>query len=416
MLSWSVALSVRRLVSPQASLVQTLTHIWRTSHQRTMSSAPLNPAVFYQALQDSGIDFFCGVPDSLLKDFCAYMTQTVPQKNHIITANEGNAVALAAGYHLSTGKTGMVYLQNSGLGNMVNPLMSLAAPGVYSVPVLLLIGWRGEPGVKDEPQHITQGRVTQEMLKVMEIPCHVLPQEEAAMKQVLSVAKQHFEKKKSPFCLLVKSKTFSACKLLAEPPKFPLTREEALRKVVESLTPSDPIVSSTGMLSRELFELRVTRNMGHERDFLTVGSMGHASCIALCIALNKPDRRVYCLDGDGAVLMHMGALATVGQQGLPNLHHIVFNNGAHDSVGGQPTDAGHHDTFFLPKIALACGYKEAFSVSTEDEIETGMKRLITQPGPILMEVKIRLGSRADLGRPTRTTQENKGDFMEFLSS
>ncbi|KAK7480417.1 hypothetical protein BaRGS_00028336 [Batillaria attramentaria] len=390
-------------------------YVWN-SHHRKMSSAPLNPAVFYQALQDSGINFFCGVPDSLLKDFCAYVTQTVPEKNHIITANEGSAVALAAGYHLATGKTGMVYLQNSGLGNTVNPLMSLAAPGVYSIPLLLLIGWRGEPGVKDEPQHITQGRITEDMLKVMEIPCHVLPQDETKMKQLLSEARHHFEEKKSPFCLLVKSKTFSACKLPAQPPMFPLTREDALVKVVDCLTPNDPIVSSTGMLSRELFEFRVSKNMGHSRDFLTVGSMGLASSIALGIALNKPDRQVYCLDGDGAVLMHMGALATIGQRGLPNLRHIVFNNGAHDSVGGQPTEAGHHDTLSIPNIALACGYREAFSVTTEDEIETGMKRLVSQPGPVLMEVKIRLGSRGNLGRPTRTTHENKGDFMAFLNS
>ncbi|XP_076450545.1 phosphonopyruvate decarboxylase-like isoform X2 [Babylonia areolata] len=323
-----------------------------------MGTPLLDPAVFYQALKDSGVEFFCGVPDSLLKDFCAYVTKTAPEESHFITASEGNAVAMCTGYHLATGKTGMVYLQNSGLGNVVNPLMSLAAPSVSSIPVLLLIGWRGEPGVKDEPQHVTQGRVTESLLETMQIPCRILPQQEEDMRRILEEARKHFEEKKAPFSLLVRSKTFSTCKLPPEPQKFALRREEALTAVVGRLSPDDVIVSTTGMLSRELFEYRTRNNLGHDQDFLTVGAMGHASSIALGVAISTPHKQVFALDGDGAVLMHMGVMATIGQRGPANFRHIIFNNGAHDSVGGQPTVACHHDRFSFTSIAAACGYRE----------------------------------------------------------
>ncbi|XP_059175520.1 phosphonopyruvate decarboxylase-like [Physella acuta] len=424
MSSVRIVCGLHRLVLRSAPLLQTASHV-QNDHCQSFSTTgacmsptqkPLDPGVFYQAVKDSGVNFFCGVPDSLLKDFCAYVTTTSSDKDHVITANEGAAVALASGYHLATGRTAMVYLQNSGLGNMVNPLMSLANPAVYSIPILLLVGWRGEPGVKDEPQHVAQGQITKPMLDCMNIPCEILPKDEASMRAVLKKAEEYFEDKKSPFALLVKSKTFSPYKLKAQDRdnQFPLTREEALFKVVECLQENDAVVGTTGMLSRELFEYRVTMKMGHARDFLTVGSMGHASAIALGIALQKPQRQVFCLDGDGALLMHMGSLATVGQQGPANLKHIVFNNGAHDSVGGQPTEAGNHEDFDLCAIAKGCGYKEALVAITEKEIEEKVRYLHKARGPILLELKVKLGSRSDLGRPTRTTIENKDDFMGFL--
>ncbi|CAL1538284.1 unnamed protein product [Lymnaea stagnalis] len=424
-----VVFRLTRLVSVSAPLAQTLSHNiscqfhpcpakhFSTSPSSRMSSSPkpLDPGVFYEAVKTSGVNFFCGVPDSLLKDFCAYVTSNASEKDHVIVANEGAAVALASGYHLATGKTAMVYLQNSGLGNMVNPLMSLANPAVYSIPILLLVGWRGEPGIKDEPQHRAQGGITKNLLECMDIPCAVLPKDQDEMKALLKRAHDHFEEKRSPFALLVKSKTFSACKLkTSNDNNFPLTREEALFKVINCLDENDAVVGTTGMLSRELFEYRVSMKMGHARDFLTVGSMGHASAIALGIALHKKDRQVFCLDGDGAVLMHMGTLATIGQQGPPNLKHIVFNNGAHDSVGGQPTEAANHDDFDLCAIAKGCGYKEVFVAKTEQEIEEKVQYLHKAKGPILLELKVKLGSRSDLGRPTRTTHENKEDFMDFL--
>ncbi|KAH9500545.1 hypothetical protein Btru_072229 [Bulinus truncatus] len=285
--------------------------------------------------------------------------------------------------------TQLVGLRDARVGNMVNPLMSLANPAVYSIPMLLLVGWRGEPGVKDEPQHIAQGRITQSMLECMDIPCEILPKDETAMKDLLKKAEKHFDLRKSPFAILVKSKTFSSYSLKTTNPneQFPLTREEALFKVVECLNENDAIVGTTGMLSRELFEFRVFKQMGHARDFLTVGSMGHASAIALGIALQKPNRQVFCLDGDGALLMHMGTLATIGQQGPENLKHIVFNNGAHDSVGGQPTEAANHDDFDLCAVARGCGYKEALVAKTPEEIEEKLSYLHKAKGPVFLELK-----------------------------
>ncbi|XP_033752776.1 phosphonopyruvate decarboxylase-like [Pecten maximus] len=376
----------------------------------------LDPAQFYNALNGIGIDYFCGVPDSLLKDFCAYVTENCPSHQHIITANEGSAVALAAGYHLATGKNAMVYLQNSGLGNIVNPIMSLSVPPVYSIPMLLLVGWRGEPGKRDEPQHMVQGQATPGLLAAMGIPFQPLPDYQEGAEQALQTAQHYMEKTRGPYAFLVKRQTFLPCKLpQEETPDFPLDREEAMKVIVDNLNNKDVVISTTGMLSRELFEYRVEKDMGHERDFLTVGSMGHASAIALGIAQQKPKRQVFCLDGDGAALMHMGTMATIGQSDLANFKHIIINNGAHDSVGGQPTVAANHSSFCYSSVAKGCGYREAFVAVNEDEITNGLARLHQMPGPILMEIKVSKGGRKNLGRPTRTPVQNKQDFMHFLA-
>ncbi|GAB1607510.1 uncharacterized protein LOC115230803 [Argonauta hians] len=375
----------------------------------------LDPAHFYTALNNIGIEFFTGVPDSLLKDFCAYISETSPPDKHIITANEGSAVALATGYHLATGKHSLVYLQNSGLGNIVNPLMSLASVSVYSIPMLLLVGWRGEPGKRDEPQHLVQGHATPGLLAAMGIPFQPLPDYQEGAEQALKTARHYMQSSKGPYCLLVKRQTFLPYKLKKKVPEFVLSREEAMKVIIDNIGLKDAVVSTTGMLSRELFEYRVEKNMGHEKDFLTVGSMGHASAIALGIALQKPNKSVFCLDGDGAVIMHMGTLATIGQRGPPNLKHIIINNGSHDSVGGQMTDAGNHDNFDFCQIAKNCGYKEARVAVTEEEITEGIHWMRQTDGPILLQIKVNRGGRGNLGRPTRTTLENKADFMHFLA-
>lgn len=375
----------------------------------------LDPAIFFQQLRAKGIDYFCGVPDSLLKDFCAYMTANAPENNHVITANEGSAIGLAAGYHMATGKAAMVYLQNSGLGNIVNPLLSLAAPAVYSIPMLLLIGWRGEPGKRDEPQHRVQGQATPSLLATLGIPFQPLPDYQDGAELVLESARHYMDLSKGPYALLVKRQTFSPYKLPKKPHKFPLSREEALKTIVSTLGNKDIVIGTTGMLSRELYEFRYQQEDGHERDFLTVGSMGHASSIALGVAQQKPSRQVFCLDGDGSVIMHMGCMATVGQRAQANFKHIIINNGAHDSVGGQPTEAGNHEGFSFPLIAKGCGYKETMIAVSQEEIVEGVQKLRTLKGPALLEVKVRMGARKDLGRPKTTPIQNKEDFMHFLA-
>lgn len=362
----------------------------------------------YEALIASGIDMFTGVPDSLLKNICAYITDTAPREKHIIAANEGNAVGIAAGHYLATGKPALVYMQNSGLGNTVNPLLSLADEKVYSIPMVLMIGWRGEPGVHDEPQHVKQGEVTLALLDAMQIPYIIL--EDAS--QIKAQVELSLERK-APTAIVIRKGTFGSYKLKnARSNNNPLSREDAMKLVVDHLKESDVIVSTTGKLSRELFEYREAKQQGHGHDFLTVGSMGHSSSIALGIALEKPNRRVFCFDGDGAFIMHTGALGIVASMNPRNYFHILFNNDAHESVGGQPTIGYELDAVTMAK---ASGYKQAMRATTREEMIAALQQLETTEGPVLLELRVKIDSREDLGRPTTTPIQNKEAFMEELS-
>ena len=371
------------------------------------------PQDLFNLLRNYGISFYTGVPDSSLKHFCAYVNDTLPQSDHIITANEGNAVALATGYHLATGKIPLVYMQNSGQGNTVNPLTSLTDSEVYSIPLLLLIGWRGEPGTLDEPQHVKQGKITLPLLETLGIPYSILPQSLGQLEHSLKVVFDTIKRTHAPYALVVRKGTFDAYipkETAAQ--DYTHTRESALEVVVKHLVASDIVVSTTGKLSRELFEYREEKKQGHSQDFLTVGSMGHASSIALGVASQKKNRTVYCFDGDGALIMHMGSLAIIGQQKPANFKHIVFNNESHDSVGGQPTAAKNVD---IPSLARAAGYVNTLQANTTKEIDNAMRTLKERKGPALLEIKVRKGSRKDLGRPTTTSQENKKAFMKFVN-
>lgn len=371
----------------------------------------IEPKQFIERLRDSGVDFFAGVPDSLLKNLCAYITDNVSRENNIIAANEGGAVALAAGYHLATGKTGCVYMQNSGEGNAVNPLLSLMDADVYRMPLLLVIGWRGEPGVHDEPQHVKQGKVTLSLLDAMGIKYAVLDESwEGQVDEALRVISET----NGIYALIVRKGTFEEYKLQNQVASdWALGREEAIKIVVDKLREDDIVVSTTGMISRELFEYREAKHQGHAHDFLTVGSMGHASQIALGIALQKPERRVVVFDGDGALLMHMGGMAIIGDYAPKNLVHIVFNNGAHDSVGGQPTVGQKID---VEAIAKAVGYADVISVDSQMSLMCAMNHVncAVIDGVNLINVNVRKGNRKDLGRPTTTPQENKNALMEEL--
>ena len=371
----------------------------------------LTPAFFIEKLKENGIDCFAGVPDSLLKNICAYITDHSDSRHNIITANEGAAIGFAAGHYLATGQPACVYMQNSGEGNTINPLASLTDKDVYNIPVLLVIGWRGRPGVHDEPQHVKQGKVTLGLLDVMGIGYEVLSKEEdqAAAQIDRAVAAL---RNNEVFALVIEKDTFYDYKLQnIEVNNLTMTREEAIKEVASVLGGKDVIVSTTGMISRELFEAREAWGQGHERDFLTVGSMGHASQIALGIALEKVDRKVWCFDGDGATIMHMGSMAIVASKKPVNYIHVVFNNGAHDSVGGQPTVGLKID---LPAIAKASGYNAVYSVSTKDELQNILSTLSGMTGPVLLEVKVKKGNRKDLGRPTTTPVQNKEALMAFL--
>lgn len=372
----------------------------------------ISPQAFYKAITDRGVSLFAGVPDSLLKDFCAYVTDHTPKERNVITPNEGGAVALAMGHYLATGKLGLVYMQNSGLGNTVNPLTSLADPAIYGVPMLLMVGWRGMPGEHDEPQHVQMGAVTVETLAAIGVKYTVLPTEATEAEAALEAAIADATARSAPHALVVKKGTFDAYKLQKkDDAPYGMTRERAIELFVESLPSGASTVATTGMPSRELFEVRERRKEPHEGDLLTVGGMGHASLIALGVALEKPGTPAYCLDGDGAVIMHMGSLATIGDLGPKNFKHVVLNNGAHDSVGGQPTVAFGID---IPAIAKASGYKSARVATTEDELRAALTELASTEGPALVEVRVKKGSRKDLGRPTMTPQDLKVAFSAFV--
>ncbi|MBO6584706.1 MAG: phosphonopyruvate decarboxylase [Gracilimonas sp.] len=371
----------------------------------------LKPAFLYEQLEKQDVEFMLGVPDSLLKHFGSY---AFDKGNTLIAANEGGALAIASGYHLATGKIPLIYLQNSGFGNIVNPLTSLTDEEVYSIPALIMVGWRGKPGTNDEPQHLKPGRTQEEQLKALDLPYTILSSDEQQVEKQLGTAFDTMRKKSSPYVLLVPPDTFEkhAFQGDSNTHSYSLKREEALEQLVQKFGEKDIIVSTTGKTSRELFELRKKHGLGHHRDFLTVGSMGHASQIALGIALEKNNRRVFCIDGDGAMIMHMGALAIIGEQQPSNYYHILINNGAHESVGGQPT-AGFHIDF--GKVAEGCGYKQSFRVSDLSSLNNKFDEFVNAEGPVLLEIMTKTGARSDLGRPTLSPTENKKNFMQFLS-
>lgn len=371
------------------------------------------PEELFEQLKLANISFFTGVPDSLLKSFCAYVTENAKKGEHVVAANEGGAIALAAGHYLATGEYALVYMQNSGLGNAVNPLLSLADTDVYSIPMLLMIGWRGKPGHRDEPQHVKQGRVTLKLLDAMEIPHYVLDGNMANWQDVVNTACYEMKARQGPVAIVVRKGTFERHQLKAQSKqKNPLTREDAIGIVVDGLVDGDLVVSTTGMASRELFELRDKKGQSHDSDFLTVGSMGHSSQIALGVALAKSDKQVFCIDGDGSVLMHTGGLAIIGQLAPKNFKHILINNEAHDSVGGQPTASPNVD---YVNLALSMGYKLASRAVTCEEARNAIRNMREATGPCLLEIRVRRGARKDLGRPTLTPIEIKDNFTKELA-
>lgn len=360
-----------------------------------------------------GSEFYTGVPDSQLKALCNYLMDRygMDSGHHVIAANEGNCTALAAGYHLATGKVPVVYMQNSGEGNIINPVASLLNDKVYAIPCIFVVGWRGEPGVHDEPQHIYQGEVTVKLLEDMDIRTFILSKD--TTEEELASGMKEFNKllaegKQVAFVVRKGALEFQGAVTYAN--EYTMLREDIIRKIME-VTGEDAIVSTTGKASRELFEIREAKGQSHGLDFLTVGSMGHSSSIALGIALQKPEKKIWIIDGDGAALMHMGSMAVLGANAPKNVVHIVINNGAHETVGGMPTVAGKIN---LVKIAEGCGYKKAVCVDNFEALEKALQEAKASECLKFIEVKCAIGARDDLGRPTTTARENKEAFMNYI--
>lgn len=361
-----------------------------------------------------GADFYTGVPDSQLKALCNYLMDTygIDEHHHLIGANEGNCVALAAGYHLATGKVPVVYMQNSGEGNIVNPVASLLHEKVYGIPMIFVVGWRGEPGVHDEPQHIYQGEITLKLLEDMGIRFFVIEKDttQDELKDVVRDFKALLLAGKDVAFVVRKGALSYAGKKEYQNDNI-MKREEIIRHIV-SVTGDDPVICTTGKASRELFEIREeAEGNRHQYDFLTVGSMGHSSSIALGIAINKPDKKIWCIDGDGAALMHMGAMAVIGSVKPANFVHVIINNESHETVGGMPTVAGSVD---FVAMAKACGYPHAVQVDSAAALEDALVAAKARQALCMIEVKAAIGARQDLGRPTTTALENKRCFMDYL--
>ena len=371
-------------------------------------------SVLLDECRKAGIDFYAGVPDSLLKGLCDELFDRfgTDGPSHVVAHNEGGAIGLCAGHYLATGKPALCYMQNSGLGNTVNPLTSLTDPQVYAIPCLLVIGWRGEPGVKDEPQHIKQGAVTLSQLDLLGIPCAVLSEDtsDGEFRELFAGLLAALWQGKVA-ALVARKGALVSDRHPAYGNDAVLSREDAAEIILRAAAPADCFVSTTGKLSREVFELREKLGQDHRRDFLTVGSMGHASMIALGVAESKPDRRVWCLDGDGAVMMHLGSLALIGRRAPKNLVHVVVNNGAHETVGGMPVCSG---ALNITALAEAAGYRRVLKANTAENLRQALEEAASAEGPVLLEVRCACGARKDLGRPTTTPVQNRDAFMDFL--
>jgi len=373
----------------------------------------LNCKQLYQVFKENDFEYFAGVPDSTFKDWMKFLDDMHGKGlTNRIVAIERDAIAWVSGYHVATGKIGVVYMQNSGLGNTVNPITSLSDPEVYNIPMLLMVGWRGEPGKKDEPQHIKMGKITLELLEVMKIKYSILPDNMVEVSRLIIQAKEYMKDTGRAYALVIKKgcfETYEQDKNLEQ--DYELTREDAIKTVLDYLGREEIIVSTTGKISRELFEYREAKQQGHQNDFLMVGSMGCAASFAAEIALQKPNKKVFIFDGDGAVIMGAGVLSTIGYYAPKNLYHIVFNNESYESTGGQPTTS---PIVNFEQLALANSYKTANSVNTRNDLVNIVQELNKQSGPQMLVVKVKKGSRKNLGRPTTTPEQNKQDLMRFL--
>lgn len=368
---------------------------------------------FLKQLKKLNIDTITGVPDSALKGFCNYINgKENGSFRHFVPANEGAAVGIAIGSYLASGRPACVYMQNSGLGNTVNPLTSLASEEVYGIPMLLLIGWRGQPSKKDEPQHKFMGRITLPMLKVLDISYDVVSKEttEEELKEIMVRAEKELSRNRQ-YAIVAAPGTFRETVALQYKNAYSLIREDAIREILKSLYKDDIVVSTTGKISREVYEQSNELSGGHEKCFLTVGGMGHASMIAFGIAVNRPDRRVICIEGDGALMMHMGSLAFLGKQKPENMIHICLNNEAHESVGGMPTGA----TPDYWKVAKETGYDFYETIGNYEELKEKLPQILEKRGMAFVEIKVAMDSRKDLGRPVETAAENKEEFMKYIS-
>lgn len=374
----------------------------------------VNLDIFFNSIQNIGIHFFTGVPDSLLNDFCLYLTQHIPDTQHVMAANEGNAIAIAAGNYMATGNIPLVYMQNSGIGNATNPLLSLTHPCVYSIPMVLVIGWRGDPAVKDHAQHKKQGELTPVLMKDMDIPYEILEDEDKVISQ-FEWAVEKAKEISSPVALIVKKGILAQKEKHQEYPESHLmSREEAISAVIDVMGKEAIYLATTGRATRELHEQLTLHGIAHDIEFLNVGAMGHLSSIGLGLALGAPQKKIIVFDGDAAAVMHMGSLATNGRYHPHNLLHIVLNNGVNESVGGQKSAGQIID---LTSIAKACGYVTyPHFINNSDDLRKFVQQFSEKGGLAFADMHVRQGIRKDMPKLQIDHQAQKNNLIKTLHS
>jgi len=391
----------------------------------------INPDLIVDSFVKEGSKFFTGVPDSLLKTFCESISHSQELTN-VVAANEGTAVALAAGHYLATKEVPVVYMQNSGFGNAVNPLLSLVHEDVYAIPMVVVIGWRGE--YMDEPQHMVQGGCMQKMITDMGFESILLPVcADVAAVHAVREAREHALRNHAPVFVIVRKNTFGKGKRVGTCEKKELdgpfsstgiSRLDAI-KIIDTLCPKKDWVRvcTTGKSSRELYKTTANEGSGHLEDMLVVGSMGHASSIAQGIVLGMKQndlkaKRVLCIDGDGSTIMHMGSLSQAGQLKTPMLH-IVLNNGTHESVGMEATAAADPDALSLTGVANSCGYEKVQIAKSPEDIAQFVADFNQADidGPWMLEVRVGIGDpNAPLPRPMETPVQRKEGVMQHIAN
>lgn len=366
----------------------------------------------FRTFRKFGFNFYTGIPCSIFKDWINFIVER-KDTQHVIGTSEGETIAIATGYYLASKDFPVVYMQNSGLGNSVNPLTSLTAPEVFGIPFLLLISWRGEPRLEDEPEHKKMGKITTNILDTLHIPYSIMPDNIEGIEATLGEAKRFMQQKSTPYAILIGKGTIGKYDKVQKKIRFPSTisREEAIKLAADKLHKSGLIVSTTGKISRELFEYIESTRRNHQNIFYTVGSMGCSTGIALGLALRKKKKKIFLFDGDGACLMKLGSMATVGHYFPANFFHILFDNQCYDSTGGQPTVS---KTVDFVGIAESCNYRYAELATSHEELEYSLNRLIRKRGPYMLVAKVKSGARDNLGRPTIKPQENKEKFIDFI--
>ena len=373
----------------------------------------IKPEELYKLLYKYGVEFYTGVPDSTIKDFCFFLDSNLPKSKHIIAANEGNSIGIATGYHLSTGKIPLVYMQNSGFGNAINPITSLADKSVFSIPMLIMLGWRGEPETNDAIQHQKDGQIQISLIESLGIPYTILSNNSNNLEDQIDNSVKLAEEQSSPFFLLVRRNSFEKSRHKLAYPKIEsdMSREYAISEIIKSIENDAAIISTTGKISRELYESRLKQGDDNHKDFRVIGSMGHASSISLGMSISNEKRKVYCIDGDGSIIMHMGALSVIGKYGSSNFRHILLNNFSHDSVGGQ---ASSSDVIDFSILSRSLSYKSYYKIAKKSDFNDIFTEFISSPGPSFLEIVVTQGSRSDLSRPNISPIDNKKSFMEFF--